>query len=114
MDIHINFDKNGKIQSTAYLGPLLKLVRGREGIVFKCYHVKLGWSQNSFNTPVGFTLTLNKIHGTRGDFTVEMKSVIIIERGHVSLILKGSILTGILGRGQKRISVSSKASKLRV
>ena len=56
-----------KLRVTAYWGPLVILFKGREGILFTWSQVKLGWSQNSFNTPVGFTLTLDKIHGTRGN-----------------------------------------------
>ena len=35
-----------KLRVTAYFGPLVTLVRGREGILFSCSQVKLGWSKN--------------------------------------------------------------------
>ena len=49
-------------------------VKWREGMLFKWFQVKLGWSQNSFITPVGFKLTPDKIHGTRGEFTLKVTS----------------------------------------
>ena len=57
-----------KLRVTAHWGPLAILVRGRERINFICPHFKLGWSQNISNTPVGFTLTIDNIHWTKGEF----------------------------------------------
>ena len=62
-----------ELRVTAFSGPLIilvrgremiVLVRGREGILFTSFQVKIKKSQNSFVAPVGFTLTLDKIHGT--------------------------------------------------
>ena len=61
-----------KLRVTAYWGPLVALVRGREGIIFTSFQVKIRWSQNSVNTLVGFTLRLDKIYGTREEFTVKI------------------------------------------
>ena len=66
-----------KLHVTAYWGPLVMLVKGREGILLTWFQVKLGWSHYSFSTPVGFTSTLDKIHGTRGEFTVKLTSELI-------------------------------------
>ena len=55
-----------KLRVMAYWGPLVLLIRGYEEISFTCSQVESGWQQNSFYTPIGFTLTLDKIHGTRG------------------------------------------------
>ena len=63
-----------KLRVRAYWGLLAKFVRGRKRTFFTCSQVKLRWSQNNFVTPVGFTLTLDKIHGTRGEFTVKLTS----------------------------------------
>ena len=68
-----------KLRVTAYWGPLVILDRGREGILFTCSQVTFGWSQNNFNTQVGFTLTLDRIHGTRGVFTVKLTSEYFFE-----------------------------------
>ena len=103
-----------KLRVTEYWGPLVMPVKGREGILFTWFQVKLGWSQNSFITPVGFKLTPDKTHGTRGEFTVKLTSEIILKRGQISLIIEGSILTGLIGRGPKIPSISSKTFKLRV
>ena len=54
-----------KLRVTAYGGPLVILAKGREGIIFTWSQLKIGWSKNSFNTPVGFTFLLDKMHGTR-------------------------------------------------
>ena len=89
-------------------------VKGREGMLFKWFRVKLGWSQNSFITPVGFTLTPDEIHGTRGEFTVKLTSEITLKRGQFPLISESSILTGLKGGGPKRLSISYKTLKLRV
>ena len=75
-----------KLRVTAYWGPFVMLVKGREAILFTWFLVKLGWSQNSFNTPVGFTLTPDKIHCTRGEFTVKLTSEMILKRGQFLLI----------------------------
>ena len=73
-EVHIAWRDIVKLRVTAYWGPLVILDRGREWILIICSQVELGWSQNSFNTQVGFTLTLGKIHGTRGVFTVKLTS----------------------------------------
>ena len=85
-----------KLRVTAYWGPLVMPVKGCERILFAWFQVKLGWSQNSFITPVGFTLTPDKIHGTGGEFTLKLTSEIILKRGQSSLITEGSILTGLI------------------
>ena len=103
-----------KLRVTAYWGPLVILVKGREGILFACCQVKLGLSQNSFNTPVGFTLTLGKIHGTRGKFALKLTSESTLKRGQFSLIIEVSILTGLIGAGPEKLSIGSKAFQLRV
>ena len=103
-----------KLPVTASWGHLVLLVRERESILFSCYHVKLGCSQNSYNTPVGFTLTLDTIHGTRREFTVKLTSEIILKRGQFSIIIEGSKLTRLIGTGLKMLSTSSKTIKLRV
>ena len=102
-----------KLRVTAYRGPLV-LVKGREGILFTWSQVNLGWSQNSFNTLVGFTSTLDKIHGTRGEFTVKLTSELILKGGQFLLIIEGSTLTGVIAGGPKMPSVSSKTFELRV
>ena len=113
-EVHIAWMDIVKLRVTAYWGPLVILDRGREGILITCSQVKLGWSQNSFNTPVGFTLILDKIHGTSGEFTVKLTSEIILKWGQFSLIIEGSILTGLLGTGPKMFPVSSEIYKVRV
>ena len=90
------------------------LVRGRERILFTSSQVKLGWTQNSFITSVGFTLTLDKIHGTRGEFAVKLTSEKVLKRGQFSLTMEDSILTGLLGTRPKILSISSKTLKIRV
>ena len=97
-----------KLRVTAYRGPLVIPVKGREGILFTWFQVKLGWSQNNFNTPLGFTLTPDKIHGTRGELTVKLTSEVILKRGQFSLIIEGSILTGLIGEGQKGFPLALK------
>ena len=92
-----------KLRVTAYWGPLLILVKGREAILFTWSQIKIGWSQNSFNTPVGLTLILDKIHVTRGEFTVKLPSEIILKRGQFSLIFEGSTLTGLIRGGPKNL-----------
>ena len=71
-----------KLRLTANWGTLVKLVKGREGILFTWSQVKLEWSQNSFITPLGFTVKPDKIHATRGEFTVKLASEIILKRGN--------------------------------
>ena len=88
--------------------------KGREGILNTCSQVKVGWSQNSFNTPVGLTLTLDKIHGTMGEFKVKLTSEIILKRGQFSLIMEGSIWIWLIGKGPTMLSIGSKILKLRV
>ena len=90
------------------------LVKGREGIKFTWSQIKLGRSQNNYNKPVGFTSTLDKRNGTRGEFTVKLTSEVTLKRGQFSLIIEGSTLTGLLGGGPKMPSISSKTFKLRV
>ena len=63
-----------KLPVTEYWGHLVILLRGGEGILFTCCQVKLEWSQNKFDTTVGFIVTLDKLHGTRGEFTVKLTS----------------------------------------
>ena len=93
-----------KLRVTEYWGPLVMPVKGREGMLFKWFQVKLGWSQNSFNTPVGFTLTPDKIHGTTGEFQVKFTSEISLKRGQFSLKRESPILRGITGEGQRCFS----------
>ena len=112
-EVHIGLDGIYKATCNGILGPLVMPVKGREGILFTWFQVKLGWSQNSFNMPLGFTLTPDKIHGTRGAFTVKLTSE-ILKRGQFSLITEDSILTGLMGAGPKMLSMSSKTFKLRV
>ena len=88
-----------KLRVTAYWGPLVLLFKGREGILFKWFQVNLGWSQNSFITPVGLTLKLDMIHGTREEFTVKLTSEMISKRDQFPLIIEGSTLSGLLGTG---------------
>ena len=90
-----------RLRVTAYWGPSVMPVKGREGILFTWFQVKLGWSQNSFKTPVGLTLTLDRTHETRGELIVKLTTEIISKRGQFSLIMESSKLTGSLGRGPK-------------
>ena len=113
-EVHIAWMDIVKLRVTAYWGPLVILDWGREGIFFTCSQVNLGWSQNSFNIPVGFTLTLEKIHGTKGEFTVKLTSEIILKRGQFSLIIEGSILTGLIATGPNMFFISSETFKVRV
>ena len=69
--------------------------------MFTCTQIELGWSQNSFNTPVGFTITLDKIQGMRGEFTVRLTAELILKRGQFSLIMEGSKFTRLIGTGPK-------------
>ena len=103
-----------KLKVTAYWEPLVKLVKGREDILFTWSQVKSGKTQDSFNTPIGFTSTLNKIHGTSGELTLKLPSEILLERGQFSLKIEGSTMTGLTGEGPKIPSISSKTFKLRV
>ena len=102
-----------ELRVTAYWGPLVTLVNGREGILFTCSQIKLGWSQNIFYTPVGFTLTQDKIHGMRGESTVKLTSEILSKLGQFPLIIEGSTLTALLGTGSKMLVIGSKTIKLR-
>ena len=90
-----------KLHVTAYWGPLVMPVKGCEGMLVKWFQVKLGWSQNDFNTPVGFTLTPDKIQGTRREFTKKVTSEITLKRGQFSSIRESSILIGLKGEGRK-------------
>ena len=102
-----------KLRITAYWGPFVILVRGREGILFTCSQVKLEWSQNSFNTNIAYKLTLDNIQGTREEFTVKLTMEIILKGGQFPLIIEVSIVTGLIGTGPKT-SLSSLTYKLRV
>ena len=62
--------------------------------------------------PVGFTLTVDKIHGTRGEVTLN-STLEIEKRSHFSLIIEGLILTRLIPTGPKMFSMSSKTFKLR-
>ena len=76
-------------------------VKGRERMLVKWFQVKLGWSQKSFNAPVGFILTPDKIHRTRGEFTVKLTSEITLKRGQFTLKREYSILIGLIeGRAE--------------
>ena len=91
----------GKFRVKTYWGPLVILVRGREGILFACSQIELGWSKSNFNTLVGFALTLDKIHGTMVEFTLKLTSEKLLKRGQFSLTIEGSILTKLIGTGPK-------------
>ena len=78
---HIGLDGIYKATGNGILGTLVMPVKGREGMLVKWFQVKLGWSQNTSNTPVGFTLTPDKTHGTRGEYTVILTSEITSKRG---------------------------------
>ena len=113
-EVQIRLDGTYKVSVRAYWGPLVTLVKVREGILFTWSQVKLGRSQNIFNIPVGFTSTLDKIHGARGEFTVKLTSDKTLKRGRFSIIFEGSTMTGLIGGGPKMPSISSKTFKLRV
>ena len=87
-DVHIGMDGIYKATCNGILGNLMP-VKGPEGILFTWSQGKIGWSQNSFITAVGFTLTLDKTHGTREEFTVKLTSEIILKQGQFSLITEG-------------------------
>ena len=112
--IHIGLDGIWKIAFRKFLGPLVLSVKGREGILFTYSQAKFGWSQNFFNTSLGSTITLDKIHGLTGEFTVKLTSEIIMKGGGVSLKFEGSILTAFLQTGTNMLSIGSKTFNLRV
>ena len=105
-----------KIQVTEYSWPSVTviLVKGRQRKLIICPQVNLGWSQESFTTPVGFDLTLDMIHRTRKEFIVNSKSYEFLERSPFSLIIEGSILSGLKGTGPQIFAISSKTFELRV
>ena len=105
-EVHIVLEVICKVTRNGILGTfghLVILVKGREGKLFEWFQVKLGGSQNNFNTPVGFTLTLDKIHGRRREFTVKLTSEVKLKRGQFSIIIEDSTLTGLIGTFKLRV-----------
>ena len=64
-----------------------------------------------FQYAVSFTLTPDKIHGKRGEFTVKETSEVISKRGQFSLTIEGSTLTGSIREGQKYLPYALKHLK---
>ena len=60
-------------------------------------------------------LYINTRRGTCGEGRVYSKiDMGINKRGQFSLLTEGSLLTGLIGRGPKKLSISSKTFQLRI
>ena len=104
--VHVGLDGVCKVTCDGILGTFggAGWGGGREGMLFTLFRVGLGWSRSSFDTPVSFTMTPDGMHGTRGGFTVGLASEVVLGRGRFSLMVEGSILTGLTGEGRGCLS----------